>query len=98
MFGLVDSGADCSILPLEYMEPLGIEISECKKREINTAGGVSNSYTWKDGIRAVVFKRTLTLQAVFTETDVALLGRDDFFHAFQVSFNQRAKTFALKAY
>jgi hypothetical protein len=98
VIGLVDSGADCACFPLIWAEILGIDLAACTVRRGSTAGGASEQYHWPTGLRAEIVGVEMPLTAVFTATPVALLGRQDFFRAFRVDFDERNRVFQLTRY
>jgi hypothetical protein len=85
--GIVDSGADSSMFPLEFAEHLGIELASCRREECQTAGGPATQHIWEEGLDVLVqgINRTVHLGASFSETPSVLLGRSDFFQAFRVT-------------
>jgi Aspartyl protease len=97
---LVDSGADSSMFPLDWAARLGIDVqNDCVESENNTAGGKTKTYYYPPGIDAVVMGQKTHLYATFGATlDILILGREDFFARFKVSFDQQAKTFTLEPY
>lgn len=97
---LVDSGADSSIFPLEIAAHLGIDLGQCRREDCTTAAGPSTQHIWEPGLDAQVQAMNVTvhLRGAFSETPVGLLGREDFFDAFRVSFDHRRQTFRLEAY
>ncbi len=101
-FALVDSGADHSAFPLWMMETFGISKTDCHEHKFPAAGCEGTSWSWQDAdgehLRARVRGRELPLRAVFTDTPIALLGRNDFLRRFKVKLNQRAQAFAIKPY
>lgn len=96
--GLIDSGADCSCFPLGWAQPLGIDLDGCEERRGATAGGLKTQYWWPPGLHATIADVELRLTAVFGETPIALLGRQDFFRTFGVHFDERASVFTLEVY
>lgn len=96
-YGLVDSGADRSVLPASWAARLGIDIAEdCVAVTARTAGGQVQNFECNRGIEVVIVGQRLTLRAAFSEgVPWVLLGRDDFFHHFDVSFKHREQQFTL---
>jgi hypothetical protein len=96
--GLVDSGCDYTTLPKAWMGQLGIDEADCLECQGSTAGGPATEWVFPEGVRASFMGRTLPLAAVFSETcPIILLGREDFFRCFKVSFDQAAEAFTLTA-
>lgn len=99
--GLIDSGADNSMFPLDWAGHLGVDLSACRVEDCSTAGGVVQHHIWDPGLEAEVqaLGRRVKLNAAFCDgLPVVILGRDDFFAEFKVSFDQRAQTFTLETY
>jgi hypothetical protein len=64
-----------------------------------TAGGPAVVWRYTPGIKAVIDGVEHHLKADFCEgLYVALLGRKDFFRAYRVSFDERAKNFTLEPF
>jgi hypothetical protein len=95
---LVDTGADVSAFPRHWRRRLGILHKECRRRSVVTASGTGFKLVYEPGVEAVILGRRLRLQATFLDTPVALLGREDFLNAFQVTFDQPAERFAIDAW
>lgn len=98
---LVDSGCDFSTFPSAWAKPLGIDfMADCEEIDGNTASGKDNSQRiYKPGIHGLVAGKKVPLRAIFNpKIPIALLGREDFFAYFKVSFDQQAKTFRLQSY
>ena len=98
LMALVDSGADSSLFPLQVAPLVGVDPNRCEEGTGMTAGGRSRRYIWSDGLRATVLGRELQLRGAFGACPVILLGRGDFFDAFKITFDQRAKIFSLESY
>jgi predicted aspartyl protease len=97
---IVDSGADYTFLPRDYAAHLGIDIAQCREEDCETAGGVTKQYVWDAGLDALVqgINVVVHLKTAFATTPHVLLGREDFFAEFLVSFNERAQRFTLEPY
>jgi predicted aspartyl protease len=95
---LVDSGADCSMFPVEWATRLGIDLDECDENACETAGGTVKSYVYRSGITAMIEGHKYQLAATFSEhLSVVLLGRD-FFMYYRVVIDERAKCIVLEPY
>ncbi len=96
---LVDSGCDFSTFPVEWAKELGIDIDDdCLETEGGTAGGMADRFLYEPGIAASFLGRKHHLAATFApECPLILLGREDFFRYYTVTFDQPELTFALKA-
>lgn len=97
---IVDSGADKSFLPVAIASHLGIDLAQCVREDCNTAGGVTTTYVWQAGLEAEIqaMRMKVHLKTTFSETPFVLLGREDFFSAFRVAFDQRNEAFTLEPY
>lgn len=101
VLAVVDSGADGSTFPVMWAKGLGIglDVSCCEESTAETAGGTVVCWIYRPGIKAWVAGREHHLKASFCEgLEVPLLGRKDFFNAYKVTFDQRAKSFMLEPY
>jgi hypothetical protein len=101
MPGLVDSGADYSVFPAPWAGPLGIDLASCREEDSQTAGGTAKQYLHSQKLTAEIqaMSERVELVAAFSDVlPIALLGRQDFFAAFKVSFDERAQTFRLERY
>jgi hypothetical protein len=96
--GLVDSGADSSAFPVWMMKRFAILKRECKKEKFETSGGEGVQWIYPRNLEATIFERHMALTAIFTETPIALLGREDFFSAFRVGFDERTLTLTIDPY
>jgi hypothetical protein len=97
---LVDSGADCSMFPIEWAPRLEIDLEsdDCREDECGTAGGPITNYIYKPGISALIEGHEHKLAATFSEhLPVVLLGRD-FFMYHKITFDERAKSITLEPY
>ncbi len=96
---LIDSGADASAFPVHWMERLGIRKRDCRRSTFESAGGQGVQWTYRgDVLPANILGHELDLKAVFADTPVALLGRQDFFEHFAVRFDQRNERVTLTRY
>lgn len=88
MLALVDSGADYSLFSLEVAEKLGIEIEKGKKVSLEGVKGEPfPGYCHKVPIK--VGDLSFDCKIVFAKVKVSLLGRDDFFLPFLITFNEK---------
>jgi hypothetical protein len=98
IMGLIDSGSDCACFPVDLAPSLGIVLGDCVEREGQSAGGKNRQFWWPPGVNAEIAGVGVLLTGVFTDTPFALLGRQDFFRAFSVTFDERAASFELTQY
>jgi hypothetical protein len=104
MYGLIDSGADDALFPLVIAARLGIDLAKCRRETCETAGGTTDQFIWDPGIEIEIPEMNRTrvkAQASFSAglpSRIILLGRNDFFCAFRVYIDERAKLFRLEPY
>jgi hypothetical protein len=98
VLALIDSGADMSVLPYEFANVLGIDLSTCDQTSVQVASGTSSMYVCPSGITAEAFGVSFQLNGVFASTGIPLLGRLDFFSRFLVEIDQRNHKFKLRPY
>jgi hypothetical protein len=87
---LVDSGADSSLFHVEWAALLGLHIDPGKAVVVTGIGG--GTKCWFLDLYISVAKNRFPAKVGFTEMvskDAGLLGRADFFQAFDVGFDQR---------
>ncbi|HEY4687809.1 MAG TPA: retropepsin-like aspartic protease [Anaerolineae bacterium] len=84
---LVDSGADFSIFDLSILAYLGTPLDPGLQRRVTGIGGTITAHgTWID---AIIGRHRLHLLMFFAPNlPMNLLGRDNFFHYFRVSFDE----------
>lgn len=107
LYAIVDSGADKSLFPKGLMTALGIDdATECSDVPGTAADGLVNYREWAGGpknwnggkLKTNVMGVDLSLNAWFAGCPIILLGREDFFAHFKVTFDERKKQFRLEAY
>ena len=90
MLALLDSGADYSLFSLEVAEKLGVRKEEGKK--IFLQGVVGEQFLgYLHKVPVQVDDMTFNCRIVFSKVKTALLGRDNFFLPFLITFNERCK-------
>jgi hypothetical protein len=89
------------------MKPLGIDDAECSDVPGNTANGQTKYRAWSGGqanwnggrLKTSLLGVDINLNSWFSaHCPVLLLGREDFFCHFRVTFDERRKQFRLEAY
>lgn len=100
MPGIVDSGADGTLLPLTVAQRLGIDAALTPNRVNAGAAGGQGFPTWRSSEQIygqVVAVRAsgpqewgprIRLAPAFAHTPMALFGRADFFKVFTITFQQ----------
>lgn len=106
---LVDSGCSSTTFPAEWAATLGIDWEECTPIPGITASGADDAEdqtlwprVWAPGVDAILMGEKVHLSAMFRIVQVGtvpiLLGRDDFFAHYRVSFEHRDRRFFLEPY
>jgi len=97
-FGFIDSGADSTLLNIQYAERLGISLDPNKMSGIR---GVSDKilpgYVATVEYKVKHFDTTITTPVVFLDSPAVdvLLGQEGFFEFFRVKFEKDHDTFEL---
>jgi serine/threonine protein kinase len=94
--GLVDTGADRTALPIDFMGMLGIVESDCIVREFVGGGGTSRAFTPQKPIPIRVLDKAFELTPLFIEVPFPLLGREDVLAQFSISIDQRSMIIRLR--
>lgn len=97
-YGLADTGADTTSFPMAHMTDFGIERSDCDEEEITSAAGIGRQFIYPARLRAQVEDVQFEVIPAFMETPVILLGQEDFFTHFEVTFDHRAQKVTLRPY
>lgn len=79
---------------------LGIDLdADCKKETgISAAGGGATQYIYSPGLLGEAAGHQFRMLAVFMDTPLILLGQEDFFRSFHVSFDRREETFTIRPF
>ena len=96
---LVDSGASFSVFRAEVLDYLGIPLARGRPLYLEGIGGRILGYRHR--VPAQVGGTRFPLTVVFSQeltVSFNLLGRDNFFHHFRVTFDERDRTVHLKPY
>ena len=95
MLALLDSGADYSLFNLEVAERLGIRRETSEKVELQ--GVVGEPFLgYLHRVPVQVADKVFTCNIVFSSVKTTLLGRNNFFLPFLVTFNEKEQKVSLK--
>ena len=95
MLALLDSGADYSLFNLEVAERLGIKNETSEK--VGLQGVVGEPFWgYMHKVPIQVEDKVFNCKIVFSNVKTTLLGRDNFFLPFLVTFNERQQKVSLK--
>jgi hypothetical protein len=96
--GLVDTGADRSVLPIDYAEELGYTVDDLAPVEVGQVEGSASAWlaekpceAFVDGIPSIRFE----IEPLFVASLNALWGRADLMMNFTVSVSERARELTL---
>ena len=96
--GLIDSGADTTMMNLEYARVLGIDLKTANKKEFLGIGGTRvNCFLSSVEMKLRHTDQTFTSTVAFTESPSVdiLLGQEDFFECFRIKFEKDHDVFEL---
>lgn len=93
---LIDSGADFSLFSSEIGEYLGIEIKKGQRLTLYGIGGKIRGYLHSLPLK--VEGEIFNCKIVFSNEigNVAILGRNNFFYPFLITFNEKDKKIFIK--
>ena len=97
IWGIVDSGADYTLLPKGYAEKLGIDlIKDCEEYETFGIGGEEKSRIFRDGIlRIGDWKRKAPIGFLQSNNVPPLFGRQGFLETLEVILKNHKTIFRL---
>lgn len=97
--GLVDTGADRSVLPIDYAQELGYTVDDLAPVEVGQVEGSASAWLAKkpceafvDGIQSITFK----IAPLFVASLNALWGRADLMMTFTVGVSERNQELTLQ--
>lgn len=96
--GLIDTGADITLIPKHWAEPLGIQIADCEVVDGGSAAGSSEFRVGAEPVSLTVLERRLELMPIFGGYPEILLGREDFLKHFEFFVDQANHRFTLRPY
>ncbi len=98
--GLLDSGADSTLVNMQYAKILGIALDEKKKKDfVGIQDARMSCYLAELSLRVKHVDKTIVIPVAFIDSpsvDV-LLGQEGFFDAFKIKFEKDHDTFELVA-
>jgi len=90
ILALLDSGADYSLFSLEVAERLGIKVEKGKRISLQGVAG-QPFLGYLHEVPVQVEDITLKCKIVFSKVRATLLGRDNFFLPFLITFNEKGQ-------
>lgn len=98
VLGLIDSGADTTLMNIQYAKVLGIDLERAQKKEFLGIGDARvTTFLSSVTMKVKHFDTPITTPVAFTDSpsvDV-LLGQEDFFECFRIKFEKDHDTFDL---
>ncbi len=96
--GLIDSGADTTLINIQYAQLLGINLESADKKEFLGIGeGKVMSFISTVTMKLKHFDIPITTPVAFTDSPSVdiLLGQEDFFECFRIKFEKDHDVFEL---
>ena len=96
---LVDSGATISLFHTGITEDIGIDLDDAERVYLAGIGGYIRAYIKKQVRMSIEELGSITIPMTFTEyitSDIALLGRQGFFEAYEITFREREKKLIIR--
>lgn len=97
--GLVDTGADRSVLPIDYAEELGYTVDDLAPVDVSQVEGTASAWVAKkpceafvDGLPEIKFK----IEPLFVASLNALWGRTDLMMAFTIAVSEKSRELTLQ--
>ena len=98
VLGLIDSGADTTLMNIEYAKVLGIDLGKAVKKEfLGIRDARVTTFISSVTMKVKHFDTPIITPVAFTDSpsvDV-LLGQEDFFECFRIKFEKDHDTFDL---
>ena len=97
---LVDSGATISLFHISIAEDIGIDLKDAEQVYLAGIGGYVKAYIKKQVKVSVEELGSTMIPIAFTEyiaSDVAILGRQDFFETFEITFREWERKMIVRA-
>src|SRR3989338_4147728 len=98
VLGLIGSGADTTMMNIQYASALGVDLEKARKKEFLGVGSARvTTFLSSVTMKVKHFDTPITTPVAFTDSpsvDV-LLGQEDFFEYFRIKFEKDHDTFEL---
>lgn len=99
VYALVDSGATISLFPTSIAEDTGIDLQDAEQTYLAGIGGYVRAYVVNEVKIVIEGLDEIIVPIAFTDyiiSDLAILGRQGFFEAFEITFKEWEKKLILK--
>ena len=99
VYALVDSGATISLFHISIAEDVGIDLEDAEPVYLAGIGGYIRAYIKKRVKISIEGLGSITIPIAFSEyiaADIAVLGRQGFFEAFEITFREWEKKLVIK--
>ena len=96
---LVDSGATISLFHTSIADDVGIDLTDAEQVYLAGIGGYVKAYVKKQVKVSIEELGSIYMPMAFTErivSDLAILGRQGFFEAFEITFREWEKKLIIK--
>jgi len=99
-WALVDTGADCTMLPLQHAVQLGLGPEPIEGGSYTPKTGLAPRFSCDVPLRCELVGHRFELPSTdfYVAQPFIALGRDDFLEQFECHFDQRAKTLTVALY
>jgi hypothetical protein len=98
LIGLIDSGADTTLVNMEYAKALGISVDSTNKKEFMGIGDSHiTCFLGSVTMKIKHFDTPVTMSVAFIDSPSVdiLLGQDNFFECFRIKFEKDRGVFEL---
>ncbi len=94
---LLDTGADFTMLPVNWAELLDIDLTSCSQEHSYGIEGGKGVAVWLGKIRVKICRHELDIRCLFSENPACpyILGRADIFTHFNILFDNKTKEIKL---
>lgn len=99
-WALADTGADSTAFPIESARDFGIDIGrDCaEEKGMSASDPDSPQFVYRPGFMAQIEDVQFPMFVTFMDTPQILLGQEDFFRQFKVTFDHRRQKVSLMPY